>query len=70
MIKLKIELKDVVIILIFGRGHDLRIYDKCTSNNISYYYSCCYNTTEQYDINSGQNNFYVDDLEVYSVKFE
>ena len=55
----------------FGSGHDLMIYDKCTSNNKSYCYSnYSYNTTEQYELNGGQKNFYVDELEVYNVEFE
>ena len=54
----------------FGDGHDLRISDKCTSNNESYCNPSSYNTTEQYELNGGQYNFYVDELEVYNVEFE
>ena len=54
----------------FGDGHDLRISDKCTSNNESYCNPSSYNTTEQYELNGGQNQFYVDELEVYNVEFE
>ena len=55
----------------FGSGHTLKIYDKCTSNNKSYCNSnCSYNTTEEYELNGGQNHFYVDELEVYNGEFE
>ncbi len=54
----------------FGGGHDLMISDKCTSNNKNYCYSYSYNTTEQYELNGGQYQFYVDELEVYNVEFE
>ena len=49
---------------------DLWIYDKCTSRSDNGCYSYSYNTTEQYELNGGQRNFYVDELEVYNVEFE
>ena len=54
----------------FGSGADLWIYDKCTSRSDN---GCCcssYNTTLQYELNGGQEYFYVDELEVYNVEFE
>ena len=54
----------------FGGGHDLKIYDQCTSNNKNYCSSSSYNTTEIYELNGGQRNFFVDELEVYNVEFE
>ena len=52
----------------FGGGSDLYICDKCTSNNSSYCNPSSYNTTEEYELNGGQQNFYVDELEVYNVE--
>ena len=54
----------------FGDGFDLSIYDQCTLKNYSYCSSCSFNTTEKYELNGGQKNFYVDELEVYHVEFE
>ena len=54
----------------FGGGHDLRINDKCTSNNYNSCNSSSYNTIEQYELNGGQEYFLVDELEVYNVEFE
>ena len=48
----------------FGDGCDLCIYDQCSSNNSNY---CCpysYNTTEEYELNDGEKNFYVDELSI------
>ena len=54
----------------FGGGHDLKIYDQCTSKNNNYCNSHSYNTTEQYELNGGEQYFSVDELEVYNVEFE
>ena len=54
----------------FGGGHDLKIYDQCTSNNNNYCYSFSYNTTEKFELNGGEEYFYVDELEVYNVEFK
>ena len=52
----------------FGSGHDICIYDKCTSNKNNYCNSRSYNTTEKYELND-QNCFYVDELEVYNIEY-
>ena len=54
----------------FVGDHNLYIYDQCTSNNKNYCSSSSYNTTEQYELNGGEQYFYVDELEVYNVEFE
>ena len=54
----------------FGGSSDLHIYDQCTSNNNSFCNPYSYNTTEEYELNDGECNFYVDELEVYNVEFE
>jgi hypothetical protein len=53
----------------FGGGHDLTIWDKCTSNNNSedYSYNFSYEMLEKYELTGGNNNFYVQDCEVYQV---
>ena len=53
----------------FGSGHDICIFDKCTSNKNNYCNSRSYNTTEKYELNGGQQYFYVDELEVYNVEY-
>ncbi len=52
----------------FGSGHDICIYDKCTSNKNNYCNSRSYNTTEKYELND-QHFFYVEELEVYNVEY-
>ena len=56
----------------FGGGHDFCIWDQCTKNNNSKDYSGkshTYNTTENYELTEGKNNFYVYECEVYHVVF-
>ena len=55
----------------FGGGHDLTIWDQCTTNNNSkdYGYNHTYNTTHKYELTGGINNFYVEELEVFQVLF-
>ena len=53
----------------FGSGHDICIFDKCTSNKNNYCNPRSYNTTEKYELNGGKQNFYVDELEVYNVEY-
>ena len=53
----------------FGGGCDLYINDQCISK-INGCYSYSYNTTEEYELNDGEKNFYVDELEVYNIEFE
>ena len=56
----------------FGGGHDLTIWDNCTSNDNSkdYLSSISYNTTSKYELTGGSKSFYVDELEVYQVIFD
>ena len=54
----------------FGYGYDIYICDQCTSNNNNYCYSFSYNTTEKFELNGGEEYFYVDELEVYNIEFE
>ncbi len=53
----------------FGDGFDLCIYNQCKSNKNTIYKSSSYNAYS-YELNGGQKNFYVDELEVYHVEFE
>ena len=56
----------------FGGGHDLTIWDKCTSNDNSkdYRYGYSYNTTANYELTGGSKTFYVEECEVYQVIFD
>ena len=56
----------------FGGGHELTIWDHCTTNDNSkdYGYNHTYNTTHKYELTGGINNFYVEELEVFQVVFE
>ena len=55
--------------LALGDGFDLCIYNQCKSNKNTIYKSSSYNAYS-YELNGGQKNFYVDELEVYNVEFE
>ena len=48
-------------------GNDIRIYDKCTSNNDNYVGKICYNSPDNYLINGGNKNFTVSSYEVYEI---
>ena len=58
---------------IFGRydliqfGKDIRIYDKCTSNNQNYVGKEFYNSPDNYQINGGNQYFTVSSYEVYEI---
>ena len=54
----------------FGDGIDLHISAQCISRSENYCNFSSYNTTEQYELNGGQQYFCVDELEVYHVEFE
>ena len=56
----------------FGGGHELTIWDNCTSNDNSqnYKYNHTYDTTQNYELTGGSNSFYVKELEVYEVIFD
>ena len=56
----------------FGDGHDLTIWDNCTSNDNKkdYRYGYTYNTTKNYELTGGSQSFYVEELEVYQVIYE
>ena len=56
----------------FGGGHDLTIWDNFFSNNNSkdYSYGCTYGTTSSYELTGGNNNFYVEECEVFQVIFD
>ena len=53
----------------FGSGHDLTIGNKCQTNDNSkdYSYNNGYEMKERYELNGGENKFYVKDCEVYQV---
>ena len=53
----------------FGGGHDLTIWDNCTStdNSKNYGSNHTYNTTGAYELTGGSNKFFVEELEVYQV---
>ena len=55
----------------FGGGHDLTIWDKCTTNDNSkdYSYNSSYEMPEKYELTGGNRSFYVQELEVYQVSF-
>ena len=54
----------------FGGGHELTIWDKCTSNNNSKDYGNDHSyEIKNYELTGGNSNFYVQDLEVYQVLF-
>ena len=54
----------------FGVGHDLCIFDQCTTSNNNYCNTPnSFNTTEKYELTGGQYNFLVDECEVYHVQF-
>ena len=58
---------------IFGRydlvqfGNDIRIYDKCTSNNQNCVGKVYYNSPDNYQINGGNQYFTVSSYEVYEI---
>jgi len=58
---------------IFGRydliqfGKDIRIYDKCTSNNQNYVGKEFYNSPDNYQMNGGNQYFTVSSYEVYEI---
>ena len=56
----------------FGGGHDLTIWDNCTTNDNSKYYGYgnTYNTSSNYELTGGSKKFYVEELEVYEVIFD
>ena len=54
---------------VFGKGHDICIYNNCTQNNNNHVDKSEYNTYEQYELNNGTKNFIVSSLEVYEVKY-
>ena len=55
----------------FGGGHDINIWDKCTSNDNSNYYSSnhTYEMPKKFELTGGGRSFYVQDCEVYQVLF-
>ena len=55
----------------FGGGHDLTIWDKCTTTDNSKNYICnkSYEMKEKYELTGGNNSFYVKECEVYQVLF-
>ena len=54
---------------VFGKGHDICIYNKCTQKNDNHVGKSEYNTNEQYELNNGTKKFIVSSLEVYEVIF-
>ena len=56
----------------FGGGHDLTIWDNCTSNDNKkdYSYGHTYNTSKNYELTGGSQSFYVEELEVYQVIYD
>jgi len=56
----------------FGGGHNLTIWDNCTSsdNSKDYSYNHTYDTTQNYELTGGSQSFYVEELEVYQVIFD
>ena len=56
----------------FGGGHELTIWDNCTSNDNSqdYRYNGTYDTTQNYELTGGSKSFQVEELEVYQVVFD
>jgi hypothetical protein len=53
----------------FGGGHDISILDQCSKNINNYTYPYSFNTTEKFELNGGEKNFIVSDMEVYLVLF-
>ena len=54
----------------FGGGSDFYVYDKCTSYTGNYNKnSGTYNTTEQYELNGGENCYIVSSYEVYQIEY-
>ena len=55
----------------FGGGHDLTIWDKCTTNDNSkdYRYNNSYEMPEPFELTGGNSSFKVQECEVYEVKF-
>ena len=55
----------------FGGGHDLTIWDKCTTNDNTrdYGYNHSYEMKEKYELTGGNKSFYVQECEVYQVLF-
>ena len=51
----------------FQFGNDIRIYDKCTSNNQNFVGKSCYNSPDNYQMNGGNQNFIVSNYEVYEI---
>ena len=56
----------------FGGGHELIIWDNCTSNdnNRDYRYNHTYSTTSKYELTGGNQSFYVEECEVYKIIFD
>ena len=71
--KQKYGVKNIDSEPIFGRydlfqfGNDIRIYDKCTSNNNNYVGKVYYNSPDNYLINGGNQYFTVSSYEVYEI---
>ena len=54
----------------FGNGCDTFIPDKCLSKISGYTYTYTYKTEEKCEINGGEARFYVEDYEVFLVKYK
>ncbi len=54
---------------VFGKNHDICIYNNCTQNNKNHVRKSDYNTNEEYELNNGTQYFMVSSLEVYEVKY-
>ena len=54
---------------VFGKNHDICIYNNCTQNNKNHVGKSDYNTNEEYELNNGTQYFIVSSLEVYEVKY-
>ena len=71
--KQKYGVKDYNSNHIFGRydlfqfGNDIRIYDKCISNNNNCVGKVFYNSPDNYLINGGNSNFTVSSYEVFEI---
>ena len=54
----------------FGGGSDFYVENNCTSCNNNYNNnSGTYNTTEQYELNGGENSYTVSSYEVYQIEY-
>ena len=52
----------------FGGGHDISIYDKCTTiKSKDYSSNHSYEMKEKYELTGGESSYYVQDLEVYQI---